>query len=462
MPDLSILQINTQRARTAAKEIRQLVDEREVDIICIQEPYVRNREVQGYPVFHKKITIGETPGAAIIITNQQITATLINQLSNPKVLCLEIKTQNLTFILVNMYFQYQETIEPYILALENILNSYPNENILIVADSNSKSPLWNSRKTDARGELLEELIMANNLTILNQPGNPPTYRNRAGAFSNIDVTLATTNLANRVKYWKVEDGQISSDHNIITFKISLTDDQDNEEGEEDSLNYNVKKINWEKFKTNLKLPDIDDGMNVEKLAEEIQYEIHNTIRKITNNKSKRTRKKGGLPYWNNNLERLKRQTRSKRRSYHAARDPTVRQIRLQNYRNIKNEYENELEKTRKMCWENFLQTNIGLDPWGTPYKLVTQKIKSPTSLSTVKRSDGTLTKNWKETVNAIMETLIPADNPNEDNEEHKINRIKARPPENYPNMKTIDIIVQNDETETIIKELKTQQSSWSR
>jgi endonuclease/exonuclease/phosphatase family metal-dependent hydrolase len=54
MPDLGILQINTQRARTAAKEIRQLVDEREVDIICIQEPYVRNREVQGYPVFHKK------------------------------------------------------------------------------------------------------------------------------------------------------------------------------------------------------------------------------------------------------------------------------------------------------------------------------------------------------------------------------------------------------------------------
>ena len=455
MPDLSILQINARRARTATKEIRQIIDEREIDIACVQEPYVRSRAAQGYPVSHTKITVGDYPGAAIIVTNRQITTTLINQLSNSKVLCLEVKTQNLSFILVNMYFQYCEPVEPFIVALENILNNYQNNNILIVADANSKSVLWNSKLTDARGEQLEELIFAHNLTILNQPGNPPTYRGPAGASSNIDVTLATTNLANRIKLWKVEDGQTSSDHNIITFKISLTDGLDIvEEEEEESLNYNVKKMNWEKFKSKLKLPDIRDDSNVESLAEDIQNAIYNATRKATNNKLKRTRKKGGLPYWNDNLERLKRLTRSKRRSYHAARDPTVRQIRLQNYRNAKNEYENELEKSRKMCWENYIQNNLNLDPWGSPYKLVNRKIRSPTTLSTVKKTDGTLTTNWQETVNAIMETLIPADNPREDMEEHKINRIKARPPVNYSNTETTDIIVKNEEIEKIIKELK--------
>ena len=176
-----------------------------------------------------------------MITNQEITTTTINQLSNPKVLCIEIKTQNLSFILVNMYFQYKEPIEPYITALENIISYYPNQNLLILEDSNSKSTLWNADETDARGELLEELIFANNLIILNQPGNPPTFRNETGASSNIDVTLATTNLANRVKNWKVEDGLTTSDHNVITFNISLTKDQDSEDEEENSINYNIHK-----------------------------------------------------------------------------------------------------------------------------------------------------------------------------------------------------------------------------
>ena len=451
MHEIKVMQINVKKARTATKEIRQLAEDRRVDVICIQEPYIRNNKPQGFSVSSEKISIGDGPGAAIIIMNKNITTTTISQLSNPRVLCTEIKTSYISFILINMYFQYSHPIETYIAALEEIINNYPNQNLLILADSNAKSPLWNSKVTDNRGEQLEELILANNLTILNQPGNPPTFQNRAGASSNIDITLATPNLANYVRDWKVETCQTISDHNLITFSISLADDQIKDQ--EDQIKYNTNKLNWEKFKAKLVLPDITEGVNLETLTEELQEKVRNTIKQITKT-SHKTKKHGGLPYWNNNLEKLKRLTRAKRRSYLAAKDPTIRQRRLANYQEQKNQYETELEKTRKECWERYIKQNVQLDPWGTPYKLVNQKIKTPNSLSTVKRKNGSMTKNWQETIETIMETLIPEDRVEEDLEEHRISRINAQLPARYPNMDTSGSIVTNEEIENILRGLK--------
>ena len=90
-----------------------------MDLICIQEPYVGRGILQDFPMSHEKITIGDSPGAAVIITNKEITSTTIYQLSNPKVLCIEIKHPLISFILINMYFQYKDPIEPFIEDLEN-------------------------------------------------------------------------------------------------------------------------------------------------------------------------------------------------------------------------------------------------------------------------------------------------------------------------------------------------------
>ena len=196
-----------------------------------------------------------------------------------------------------------------------------------------------------------------------------------------------------------------------------------------------------------------DGIDLDTLTVEIEEKTRLAIKqtaKITN----KTRKNGGLPYWSNALERLKKQTRARRKSYQAARDPTIRQRRLQIYRETKINYESELEKARKNCWEKYIQQNINLDPWGVPYKLVNQKIKSPTTLSTVKKEDGSMTTTWRETVHILLEKLIPEDNLNEDLDEHKVNRMKAIPSVQYPNLDTNGLIVENEEVETILRNLK--------
>lgn len=56
-------------------------------------------------------------------------------------------------------------------------------------------------KTDERGEDIELLIAEGDVQVINRPGNPATYRGRAGVHSNIDMTLASANIARRFSEW---------------------------------------------------------------------------------------------------------------------------------------------------------------------------------------------------------------------------------------------------------------------
>ena len=97
-----------------------------------------------------------------------------------------------------------------------------------MADSNSKSPWWHSSFRDRRGENVEEFIFEFGLYVENKPFNPPTFENRAGAKSNIDITL-TNHLAHlAVDGWSVGQGLTTSDHNIIYFDLNSKLNRNNE------------------------------------------------------------------------------------------------------------------------------------------------------------------------------------------------------------------------------------------
>lgn len=60
-------------------ELARLIEEQEVDIVCLQEPHLRNGKITGMP--HKYTTIHHTDAmAAIIVTNPQYTITQISSL----------------------------------------------------------------------------------------------------------------------------------------------------------------------------------------------------------------------------------------------------------------------------------------------------------------------------------------------------------------------------------------------
>ena len=65
---------------------------------------------------------------------------------------------------------------------------------------------------------------------------------------------------------------------------------------------------------------------------------------------------------------------------------------------------------------------MSTNPWNMVYKLATGKIKSCSTLSTIRRPDGTVTKDLEETINVMMEHFTPADEEETDNDYHKLIR----------------------------------------
>ena len=90
--------------------------------------------------------------------------------------------------------------------------------VLILADTNSWSvPCWGGKKTNARGRLWEEYLDRSRLQVLNK-GDNFTYISAAGQ-SIIDVTFATSKVAQRVAHWSVSDWVPQSDHLGVTFVL---------------------------------------------------------------------------------------------------------------------------------------------------------------------------------------------------------------------------------------------------
>ena len=74
--------------------------------------------------------------------------------------------------------------------------------------------------TNAVGALLEDFILQESLTILNQWPCPPTFHLDMGHQSWIDLSLSTGPIASAVEGWRVlSDVDFDSDHSPVAFRL---------------------------------------------------------------------------------------------------------------------------------------------------------------------------------------------------------------------------------------------------
>ena len=92
-------------------------------------------------------------------------------------------------------------------------------NVIICGDFNAHSILWDTQiQTDARGEEIEDWIIDNNLTVLNE-GEHTRINPATGGHSSPDISLCGTSWNNLIS-WTIINGLGSSDHNPILLDVA--------------------------------------------------------------------------------------------------------------------------------------------------------------------------------------------------------------------------------------------------
>ena len=75
------------------------------------------------------------------------------------------------------------------------------------------------------------------------------------------------------------------------------------------------------------------------------------------------------------------------------------------------------EKTKP--WREYCNLTTEANPWNTVYRLAAGKNKSNTQITTLRKPDGSLTRDTQETLILMLEYFTPEDNDLEDNDHHK-------------------------------------------
>ena len=448
------------------------IDDNNVDITCIQEPYTLQHRVIGVPKQYNTLTAGKARSrAAIIVTNNRIDAMLITQLSDADAVTVEITRGDLKIIIASMYFDRGNPLGPDLAKIEAILQHAKGLGVIISMDSNAKSTLWHDTLSNSTGNELIEFITSSQLHILNEESSNTTFCNRIGN-SNIDLTLSNSKLLSRISGWEICDDESNSDHSIIKYAIgpdnrhkynAKTQDERFTVHKESITKYyaNVTKI----VETNICKPHNDNDINDldDKLYKiisrdtEIEKQIDDFSRALrtaceTSFKIHRapttSHKHKSIPWWTQELTAMRKRTNALRRKYQRTRhNAELRDACKTSYFEEKARYAATIKREKIRSWKEYCNLTNSANPWNEVYRLAAGKRKTPTQITTLRKPDGTFTADTKETLKLMLEHFTPADNELEDNDHHKQIRAQTEQPPNTPDDRDFTI----DETRSVIE-----------
>ena len=242
--------------------------------------------------------------------------------------------------------------------------------LLIGADANGHSRWWGppSQISNATGKCMEDFIVANDLAVHNTWPSPPTFISEHGFQSWIDVTLSSQRLSDFISSWRVlEDAPLHSDHQAISFKISLTTPK------VEMTRLDWQSVDWDSFKILLRdilnsdMPSpscLRCASDIDRFSALLNDAFQQTI--ATQVPVKRIYPKSN-PWWSPELDelrhtltRLRRQwKRSHSREDKKAVNATKRSLRM------------AIEVAKRESWRHFCETTDQKTMW-TNFKKITR------------------------------------------------------------------------------------------
>lgn len=442
---LKCLQINLQHKKVATTNLANMIRESNIDLAFIQEPYTINNKVAGIPKTYRTYSNGsERKRAAIIANNKEMDVILINQLSDEDCVVVEIRSQQDKIYAASVYCDITKDIGIDIRKIENIINHAQGVGTIICVDSNSRNTLWHDTVTNRRGEILEDFLLTSNLYVMNENVAAPTFETIRGK-SRIDLTICNSLILGYFEDWRCGEEESCCDHNNITFKINIKKGYYCGETENyTGYRFNTKTGDMTKFDDRLKANVVNKFQCKEIENEDIQKElleklknaelveletiIHNyqscivaacneAFKKCSRGNFRRGRT---VPWWTQELTILRKKVNALRRRFQRTmNNEDLRMERKGKYLDGKRIYEMKLHYEKLSSWKKYCTLTEGSNPWNAIYKIAAGKLRSPTSLTTLLKPDGTFTADTASTINLMIHHFTPDDDPLTDNQHQR-------------------------------------------
>lgn len=396
MNKYNIIQFNCNGILGQFNDIKTLIANHDPEFILLQELKISDTSrltFKGYILLSKFNSENPLRASVGILIKEHIPFEEVSLDEN--IMAIGINTILSCNVSIISFYDNQRSNQ---LSTNNLLNmvskmKYPT---IIMGDFNAHSNLWDrnfNQNNDPRAECIVNFLFDNSYSLMNDGSLTRISNTRGHNSSAIDLTIVDSRISHLFN-WTVSDVMWGSDH-LPTY-LYLHSQTNNSVISRSKWNFNT--TNWDDFNNNCFIDSISE-IDVDEWRDKIQTEIQNGLNASTKKVKISHDNKRNVPWWNNDLETLKKDKRKTLRKFkHCPNDENMIQYKKANAVFRKSSNDN---KTKS--WEKYIGDINGhlstKDIWNRVSKL-NKNYRSP-DISVLNDSSNNLTTNKTEIANII-------------------------------------------------------------
>lgn len=406
MSAIKCLQVNLHHAVAATDEALRRFIKQNMDVLLVQEPWVRGSRITGLPSRSGKLIyhMGDAvPRAALFIKNH-VSYLPISRFIQRDIAAVLIDVAlpgGRTKVAIASAYHHGEDASPPE-AVRSFIQHCKRMNLqfIIGCDSNSHHTAWASSDTNQRGEELFDFLVAEGVVVVNS-GSEPTFRN-AVREEVLDLTLTSPALRHKITNWHVSREPSFSDHMHIRFNLNV-------ERVASEPRRNPRRTNWSQYLDLLESNEaepvgrcLDCVESLDEAAETLRRRIISAYEGSCEPRGPKTTR--DVPWWNASLAKLRRKARSLYNKWSTSRrleDKTA-------YRKAMTEYCKQLREAKRRSWRAFCQEVVDTPTAARLHKVLAKEHCN--GIGELKKGDGTLTSTNDETLSLLLATHFPGSN----------------------------------------------------
>ena len=272
---IKIAQLNCQSVNNKSIEIFNFINNEGIDILGLSETFEKNSTDSPIQFLVNFDTIlcnrqYAAHGGVALLIKKNITYKIIKKFSDIEVeyIAIEIIAKNKKILLITAYSSpNSQTNYNFV---DELSKKY--KNIILIGDLNAKHTYWNCKNINKKGQIIEQMVEKNNLTIINN--GKPTHK-----FGNIlDLAIVSNSILHSTSNFKVNNKYKLSDHLPISFVLS-----------DMSVEKSFNIVDWPKFKNKIEV-NLPSNNTIPQTSTELIEKIACFNKLITDSLAENTKK----------------------------------------------------------------------------------------------------------------------------------------------------------------------------